>query len=156
MESDNWDFIILQGKSTEFTAPSEFMEYGRKFGEILRNKHAHVALYETFANDGKPDDQPKIRHIYDELAKELHAQVVPVGDAFYFVHAQAPSIKLWIEDKLHPTAEGTYLAACLFYTYLTKKNPQGLPSQIKGTDPYSVAPKVAKQLQELAWQFYSR
>ena len=36
--------------------------------------------------------------------------------------------RLWIADGNHPTVEGTYLAACVFYTAIYRESAEGLPT----------------------------
>ncbi len=35
-------------------------------------------------------------------------------------------------DKAHPSPAGTYLAACVFYATLFKRDPTGLPARVIG------------------------
>jgi hypothetical protein len=41
-------------------------------------------------------------------------------------HKQNPQLNLWQEDASHPAAQGTYLAACVFYAALFGESPEGL------------------------------
>jgi hypothetical protein len=156
-----WDIVVLQGKSMEsYEDQLNFWEYGVRFGKLANKAHVKPVLYETFANKGHAEIQPKIHYSYATLARKIHADVIPVGDVFYFVKEKDPSLELWNFDRLHPTPLGTYLAACVFYEYLTKRTPVGLPNiipshQVTGQG-YSVSSEDAARLQRLAWQFYSR
>ena len=42
------------------------------------------------------------------------------------VRRQNPQLDLWQDDGSHPTEQGTYLAACVFYAVLFRQSPQGL------------------------------
>jgi len=61
-----------------------------------------------------------------ELAGQLRLPVAPVGDAWLHVHADHPGMSLWQDDGSHPTALGTYLAACVFYAAIFRASPDGL------------------------------
>ena len=51
------------------------------------------------------------------------------------------------DDKKHPTRQGTYLAACVFYATMYGRSPEGLPGSIaKLTDD------EARPLQAIAWK----
>ena len=91
---------------------------------------------------------------YFDLAKDLGAQVAPVGIAWKKALAADPHLVLHQPDKSHPNPTGSYLAACVFYATLFDKSPVGLPGELKkGTRVLvQVAPDTAKQLQEVAWQ----
>ena len=91
---------------------------------------------------------------YFDIAKELHAQVAPVGVAWKKALAADPTLVLHQPDKSHPSPKGSYLAACVFYATLFDKSPVGLPSELrKGTKVLMRLPlDEAKVLQEIAWQ----
>lgn len=154
-----WDYVVLQGKSMEsYENTAGFFYYGIRLAEVARKAHAEPILYETFASLSKPENQTLVHSSYFTLGEELHTKVIPVGDAFYFVRKNEPAIELWLEDKLHPTPAGTYLAGCVFYEFLTGKSPVGLPAvipshNIKGQG-YSISDGAAQRLQEQAWRFY--
>jgi hypothetical protein len=52
---------------------------------------------------------------------------------------------LYDKDGSHPTAAGTYLAACVFYGALWERTPEGLPSSAR------LDPEHAAALQRYAW-----
>jgi len=39
---------------------------------------------------------------------------------------QNPQLDLWQDDGSHPTEQGTYLAACVFYSVIFHQSPEGL------------------------------
>lgn len=90
---------------------------------------------------------------YFDVAKELHAQVAPVGMAWKKALAQNPKLDLYQADKSHPTPQGSYLAACVFYATLFNKSPVGLASELRKGFQVLVRldPEEAKMLQETAW-----
>ena len=49
----------------------------------------------------------------------------PVGVAWKRVRETHPSINLYSPDQSHPSAEGTYLAACVFYSTLFRASSVG-------------------------------
>lgn len=91
---------------------------------------------------------------YFDIAKELHAQVAPVGMAWKKALAQNSDLVLHQADKSHPAFKGSYLAACVFYATLLGKSPVGLPGELtKGGKVLGrVEPGEARMLQEIAWQ----
>jgi hypothetical protein len=52
--------------------------------------------------------------------------VAPVGYTWLHVHMDHPEVNLWQDDGSHPTAAGTYLAACVFYASIFRRSPDGL------------------------------
>ena len=91
---------------------------------------------------------------YFDIAKELNAEIAPVGIAWKKALAQNPKLVLYQGDKSHPAFKGSYLAACVFYATLFEKSPVGLPGELtKGGKVLGrVEPGEAKMLQEIAWQ----
>ena len=66
------------------------------------------------------------------LADELQARLIPVGVAWHEVANEnsPPAFRLYVADHKHPTATGTYLAACVFYRTLYDAPSAGLPNHI--------------------------
>ena len=82
---------------------------------------------------------------YSTLGKQLNAPVVPVGLAFKHAAGQIPGVVLHASDRIHPSVEGTYLAAAVFYATLYGKSPVNL-QYTAGLDE-----KLAFQLRQAAW-----
>ena len=79
-----------------------------------------------------------------EIADDLKAMVAPVGMAWQNVIAQKPQLELWQSDGIHPTREGTYLSACVFYAAIFKQSPAGLTYRAE------LAEETASLLQSVA------
>jgi hypothetical protein len=91
---------------------------------------------------------------YFDIAKELDAQVAPVGMAWKRALEDIPQLVLHQADKSHPAFKGSYLAACVFYATLLGKSSVGLPCELtkEGKVLGRVAPGEASKMQEIAWQ----
>jgi hypothetical protein len=63
---------------------------------------------------------------YVAIASEQRAVSAPVGDAWSPLLDREPQADLWQSDGSHPTIEGTYLAACVFYATIFGQSPRGL------------------------------
>jgi hypothetical protein len=79
--------------------------------------------------------------------------VAPVGLAYKRSPEKQPGLVLHnLPDTLHANESGTYLTACVFYSVLTERNPEGLPngglSKIK--------PESQQFLQQIAWETVQR
>jgi hypothetical protein len=70
--------------------------------------------------------QRAINSAYLQLATELKVPVAAVGYAWWFVRQDHPEISMWQDDGSHPTAAGTYLAACVFYASIFRQSPVGI------------------------------
>jgi hypothetical protein len=105
---------------------------------------ASTVLFITWASrDGLPSAgfedyaamQAAIETGYLEAAGEIGAMVAPVGVAWQRALEGHPELALWQTDGIHPSLEGTYLAACVFYASLLGQSPEeasylaGLPEE---------------------------
>jgi hypothetical protein len=57
---------------------------------------------------------------YDKMARCTEAGLVRVGYAFEAFKKANKTIPLYGSDNFHPSRQGSYLIACLFYRYITK------------------------------------
>lgn len=58
------------------------------------------------------------------IANELIKYVDPVGYTWLTDRLQEPKLDLWQAGCSHPTEQGTYLAACLFYADIFRQSPE--------------------------------
>jgi len=134
--SQPWDFVVLQEQSQlpafndveatmayaktlchlieandECTWPVFYMTWGRENGDALNcDVWPPVCTYEGM--------QALLRERYLEMAEYNDAYAAPVGVAWKYARDTHPFIDLYQPDESHPTSEGTYLAACVFYSTL--------------------------------------
>ena len=70
-----------------------------------------------------------VRKAYAMIGNELSTAISPVGQAWLRVRSEQPALNLYIlDDSLgdrHPNAAGAYLAACVFYSAIFGRSPEG-------------------------------
>jgi hypothetical protein len=148
IQSGHWDFVVLQDQSEAPLRRREAMiEYGKKFDAEIKQQRAKTILYETWALQNQPEQQAAISNAYAGLARELNARLAPVGNAWQTALRSDPKLVLHAMDQKHPSATGTYLAACVFYATIFGKSPEGLPGRIGG-----LTDGEARRLQAIAWK----
>jgi hypothetical protein len=147
IQARKWDYVVLQEYSTGPLLKRDSMfDYGKKFDAEIKKQGTKTLLYMTWAYQGRLEDQPAISKAYMDLAADLKAEIAPVGNAWEAAILADKKLVLHQNDKKHPTATGTYLAACVFYATVYDKSPEGLPGNIgKLTD------EEARPLQVIAW-----
>jgi len=65
----------------------------------------------------------ELKNEFDFMAKKLNAGLVKVGFAFEGLKKKYPNISVYAsEEDPHPSPQGSYLIACLFFKYVTGKN----------------------------------
>ncbi len=122
-----------------------FHEYAKKHSDTVRKHKAAPVFFMTWAYEDKPEMSAGLAEQYTIAGNANKALVIPGGLAFANAIAKRPDIKLYVADKRHPSARGTYLAAATIYAALYKKSPVGSPH------PETVDAATAKFLQEVAW-----
>lgn len=154
IKEGHWDYIILQDMSRESYVDRDAMfQYGRLFDAEVHKAGSKLVLYMTWALEDAADKYPAIVEAYTTLGKELHAQVVPVGSAWHTMSSETkPASQLYVADHKHPTASGSYLAACMFYRVFFGAPSGGLPNKIewKQKPLLDLPPDEAAALQRIA------
>jgi hypothetical protein len=101
----------------------------------VSEKGAALILFMTWGpRDGLPDagyknydeTQAQICTGYMDIANELDVIVAPVGIAWKNAIKKDPQLNLWNLDGIHPSREGSYLSACVFYATIFMQSPEGL------------------------------
>jgi len=96
--------------------------------------------------------QDSLKSSYSMISYMLNATLSPAGEAWRIAKQLNPDVNLWDADDSHPTLEGSYLTACVFYAVIFNQNPVGL------TYTAGLTQSEALFCQQCAWQsvlFYS-
>lgn len=99
--------------------PVYFMTWGRKNGDA-----SNCASYPPLCTYAGMQD--RLRSSYLLMGTNNQATVAPVGAAWWQSILQDPNLELYSPDQSHPSYNGSYLAACVFYGTLFRKSPAGL------------------------------
>ena len=139
IEQGQWDFVALQEQSRIPAIAEERDERMypavRVLDSKIRESGGSTVLFMTWAprnglagveQEEYAAAQAQLQSGYMAIANELDAMVAPVGIAWQGAVAQDPQLSLWKTDGLHPTKEGTYLSACVFYAVILRQSPDGL------------------------------
>jgi hypothetical protein len=114
------------------------MTWGRKNGDAGNCAgYPPVCTYEGM--------QQRLRESYLEMSDDNDATCSPVGVAWRTFRNQFPAIELYNPDESHPSVNGTYLAACVFYSTLYQKACSGAAYVFAG-----VAAADATNMQNIA------
>ena len=158
-----WDAVVLQAQSQEPSFPwsqftAETYPYACQLADAIYEKNdcAEVVFYMTWgrkngdAQNGQVfdslatyagmDDLLCARYTY--MAQQNNASVSPVGKVWRKLRADHPEIELYQSDESHPSLEGSYAAACSFYTILFRKNPMDIATDL------SVDASIAQTIRE--------
>lgn len=143
IHSKPWDVVVIQGQSQEPSFPdaqvnSQTLPYALQLSDSIwaANSCGNVMYYMTWGRQNGDSQWSEI-NTFEKMNTRLYnaymrmadssdrAMVSPVGRAWAYVRANHPGINLYNADQSHPSAEGTYLAACTFYASLFRQSPAG-------------------------------
>lgn len=165
LKDGTWDYVVLQEQSLRPAMPirqakQQFFRYGELLGQQASALHpgARTVLFVTWGRwhhtgslcEWVPEacdywgSDSLITLRYRMLAERMDAILAPVGPAWRYLQQHHPEIELFNPDAIHPSMEGSYLAACCFYAVLFKKDPVLLSYN------YVLAPEVAALLRKVA------
>jgi hypothetical protein len=139
LASAHWDDVVLQEQSeipaVERSRSTQMYPAARELAGKIRAAGASPIFFMTWAHrDGLPANgllsyesmQGQIDAGYAAIASELAVPIAPVGAAWWAATWQASGLELWQADGSHPSTQGTYLAACVFYAVIFRQSPVGL------------------------------
>ncbi len=141
-----WDYVVLQEQSQMPAFPptqvaTDTYPYATQLNNIIlaNDSCTETVFYMTWGRENGDSSncaayppictyagmQQRLRESYLQMATDNHASCSPVGVAWKHVRDNYPSIVLYNADQSHPSVNGTYLAACVFYASLFHKTPIG-------------------------------
>jgi len=161
-----WDYVILQGYSREFAVSNSHIDtatvpYLSAIIDSVKEYQpcANLLFYVTWGyKNGFAESEDintfekmslKIQKGYAFIGKKYGIPLVPVGNVFQLVRAKYPKINLYAEDAMHPSKEGSYLAACTFYSAIFKESCIGALTK-------TIAFEDANRIQETVSNFVLR
>jgi hypothetical protein len=148
MEATPCDFVVLQEQSTlPLKNAKRYHENVRLFDAEIAKRGAKTVLYLTWSRRQSPTSQRDITRAVEEIGAEINARVVPVGPAWHAAMREIEGLSLYVDDGSHPTAAGSYLAACVFFVSLfdEQTRDESVFRRLK------VEGAIATQLQKIAW-----
>lgn len=136
----SWDYIVIQGQSQEpITLSNQFSNGGSALYNLIKqyNPCAVTMPYMTWGRkNGDASNcasfpvmctyqgmDTTLRNCYLNLTAFIKGEVSPVSVVWNYLRQNYPNIELYQPDESHPSAAGSYAAACCFYTSLFKKDP---------------------------------
>ncbi|MFT7030969.1 MAG: hypothetical protein ACJA2C_002370 [Marinoscillum sp.] len=119
LDSLEWDYVVLNNHSlATIDDPDSFLEYSKKFVELIRSKGAEPVIMQTWGYKSNPLMIKTIIPSYKDLTTQTNTQLVPCGELFAEARKWRPDLELFHDDK-HPSSNGTYLLGLAFFKYFT-------------------------------------
>lgn len=147
----NWNFIILQNQSnwaSEKQALEDAREYVQKFAPLISEHGGVILIPETWPkqkNSGQYKAQPwlgnfgqmyrKNEKYSAEIAASVMGEVIRIAPYWVATLGITKESALYDKDGSHPSIEGTYLSALVYYKYFVGRAFENKSIAIKGIDP---------------------
>ncbi|MCX6163847.1 MAG: T9SS type A sorting domain-containing protein [Ignavibacteriae bacterium] len=143
-----WNYVVLQEQSQ--TPVIEYLRYHSMYPSAIKldsiikyyNQNANTVFFMTWGrkNGGQQcidtscspvfinyfHMQDSLKSSYTKIASILSAMLSPAGEAWRTARLIKPYVNLWDADDSHPTLDGSYLTACVFYAKIFNQSPVGL------------------------------
>ena len=148
-----FDVVLLQGYSAAAVSKKRlpyFEKYAAAHAETIRNAGSTPMLVMTWTKQDKPGDIRKLADNTITIANKAGMRVVPVGLAFAEVRKLRPELVMYMPDKSHPSAAGSYLYGAVLYATLFHRSPAAIDYLGECEKPLSA--ETAKFLREVAWK----
>lgn len=148
-----FDIVLMQGHSAAATSAKRlpyFEKYAVAHAATIRKAGSTPLLVMTWTKQDKPDEIQKLADNTIRIANEAKMRVVPVGLAFAEVRKADPKLVMYMPDKSHPSAAGTYLYGAVLYSVLFHRSPADI--NYLGECEKPLAPKTAEFLRKIAWK----
>lgn len=143
-----WDYVVLQEQTDASLDSSQLTESASRIVEYIKqNSNENVIpIYAAWSvlGDYNESDYDKATQNYETARDQTGGKVAYIAKAMLECHSKYPEIKLFDDDKLHPSAEGTYLAACCIYEAIYGESAEGATYKLGLSDD------VASKLQSVA------
>lgn len=153
IESGGWNVVVLQqGPSSLDESRALLLTYAKNFNEPITKVGARPAMYQVWPTVDRAADFPRANESYRLAASAVGGLLFPAGEGWLAAQRIDPAIPLYAFDGLHPSAEGSYLAALVMYAVLYGKSPVGLPAtlQLRSGSVLRITPGYAATLQRAA------
>lgn len=96
-----------------------FMTWGRKDGDAT-----NCPFWPPVCTYAGMDSL--LRERYMMMGADNDAEVSPVGAVWHYIRDTHPEIELYVGDGSHPSAAGSYAAACCFYAAIFQEDPTAI------------------------------
>ena len=149
MKADTYDVIVFQNQSFEPVGdPENTIKYGKLLAAEAGKTGARKLYYLTMAYEEPvkwmkqdnakarrgaalfPEMLERLTQSYTRLANETDGKIAPVGIAWNMAYQAKPDLKLHAADHSHPSAQGAYLTALVFYASLFEETPEDMPDRL--------------------------
>lgn len=123
-----WDHVVLQqGPSSQETSRALLLDYAARYAAIIRQEGGTPALLSVWPSAARRQDFPRAIESYALAAQAVDGTFFPAATAWLKAWERDADLPLYA-DELHPTVEGSYLAALVMMARLYGDAPAEMPA----------------------------
>ena len=157
LKAGGWSTVILQqGPSSQPASQDLLRDYVRRFDREATRAKARVAVFMVWPPRAGPGTFQEVSASYRRASLDVHALLLPVGDAFSAALKSDPKTPLFGPDGFHPSPLGTFLAAVVIYQALQSRPEPFVPASLASSDgafpPISLTPGLRDLVRAAAQQ----
>ena len=131
LDSAHWDYVVLQqGPSSLPASRVDLRKWTATWNTEIRKHSAKPALYMVWPFKDQKNGFRDVSLSYGLAATDVNGLFLAAGDAWFRLIESKSHIQLYSPDDLHPTREGSVLAALVIAGRLTGKPLKGIPNRL--------------------------
>ena len=153
IKNGKWDVVVLQGQKYSTTGRYTYpTDAAKELTRLAKEHGARVVMFPEWRRRGHDEEGQRVHRLHESIAKETGAEVAPVGLAWDAAFAAQPNLVLHAADGNHCNPQGAYLTACVLYTTITGRDPQGIDYRAR----IRMSDRQRQFLQRIAWETCQR
>lgn len=126
-----WDVVVLQqGPSSLADSRANLLDYADRYAQIIRDQDGQTALFSVWPSAARQGDFDRAIESYALAAEAVDGVLLPAATAWLQAWAREPDLALYA-DGLHPTPQGSYLAAAVIVGRLYGQPEVRLPARLE-------------------------
>ncbi|MGA2617045.1 MAG: SGNH/GDSL hydrolase family protein [Thermoguttaceae bacterium] len=160
LRQEPWDIVIIAGNCNDMANPDKVnLEYGKKLDNEAKKRNIRVLEYLAWpwvqvSGDRVFEKRTKAQDAFNQpliqLAKETGATLVPCGPGLVnVIKKDRKFMAAFHYGDVHVSLLGSYFTACVIFSTIYNKSPEGLPSVFQ---EYNIDKETAGILQATAWE----
>ena len=149
----HYDIVVMQQGPSSVAANRDTLRLAvGLFASIIRAAGGVPALFAVWPTADREVDFDRATESYRLAAQDVGGMLFPGGETWRAAWKRSPTLQLYSNDGLHPSALGSYAVAVSMFGILYGRSTVGLPSAIRlsNSSLYQFDPALARVIQEAA------
>jgi hypothetical protein len=128
IEAGGWHWVVLQqGPSAVLANRANLRQWVGTFSTLIRAKGGEPALYQVWPQLVNVSDFDASAESYRLAALDVNGLLLAAGNAWRVAWLRDAALALYSGDGLHPSIQGSYLAALTIFGGIFHRSVVGLP-----------------------------